>query len=176
MAQDAQGEEVAKPWLENAKVTFPALIDRHNEVGKLYGVKYVPVGILLDAKGMLARPVGSIDIGDAVLQKELNQWIATGAPPLQWKHETEGRNEPVPLTAREHQADQHLQNAIAHLDKGDRDAALQELRKGAALDPENWLIRKQGWAVEKPAAFYEGDVDYQWQKYRIESENHEGDT
>ena len=28
----------------------------------------------------------------------------------------------------------------------------------------NWLIRKQMWAIEAPEAFYDGPVDYAWQK------------
>jgi hypothetical protein len=175
IAQDAQGEELAKPWLERAKVSFPALIDRHNEIGKLYGVKYVPVGILLDADGMLARPVGTVDVGDIALREELAQWVNTGSVP-QWQQPRDGGVKGVQLTAREQEADQHLQKAISHLDRGERDAALAELQQGTALDPDNWLIRKQGWAVENPQAFYEGEVDYRWQKAQIESEEGEGNS
>ena len=35
------------------------------------------------------------------------------------------------------------------------------------LAPDNWLIRKQLWALETPDVFYEADVDYVWQKEQI---------
>ena len=42
--------------------------------------------------------------------------------------------------------------------------ALAALRKGLALDPRDYLIRKQIWCVEHPERFYEGEVDYRWQQ------------
>ena len=48
IAQDAQGAEVARPWVEKAGGTFRSLLDQENVVGKRYGLKYVPVGILRD--------------------------------------------------------------------------------------------------------------------------------
>ena len=41
--------------------------------------------------------------------------------------------------------------------------AVVEWRKGAELEPDNYIIRKQIWAVENPERFYTGDVDYDWQ-------------
>ena len=45
--------------------------------------------------------------------------------------------------------------------------ALARWRQGLQLDPDNYLIRKQIWAVENPERFYEGDVDYNWQQEQI---------
>ena len=42
--------------------------------------------------------------------------------------------------------------------------ALTRWRQGLELNPDNYLIRKQIWAVENPERFYEGDVDYKWQR------------
>ena len=42
--------------------------------------------------------------------------------------------------------------------------ALTRWRQGLELNPDNYLIRKQIWAVENPERFYEGDVDYDWQR------------
>lgn len=33
-----------------------------------------------------------------------------------------------------------------------------------------WLIRKQLWAIETPEAFYEGNVDFEWQKEQMARE------
>ncbi len=48
--------------------------------------------------------------------------------------------------------------------QGRTEAAMTEWRRALALDPGNWIIHKQIWAVEHPEAFYEGAVDYDWQK------------
>ena len=45
--------------------------------------------------------------------------------------------------------------------------ALARWRQGRQLNPSNYLIRKQIWAVEHPERFYEGDVDYTWQKEQM---------
>ena len=42
--------------------------------------------------------------------------------------------------------------------------ALEVLNQGFAKYPKNWLIRKQKWAVENPEKFYQGAVDYRWQR------------
>ena len=56
------------------------------------------------------------------------------------------------------------------LDAGKSPEALEQLREAVKLDPQNWLIRKQMWAIETPEAFYEGAVDYDWQKQQRDRE------
>ena len=150
-------------------VTFPTLIDRGNVVGKTFCMKYVPVGIVIEADGELARPVSMVDIGDSTFRTELEEWASSGRRPQVW---TEA-SEPEPSaqsTPEEQQSDACLQRAVGYLDEGKPQAALQALQEGVSLDPENRLIRKQGWAIEEPEVFYNGEVDYEWQKTRIKSE------
>ena len=42
-------------------------------------------------------------------------------------------------------------------------------RRGVALQPDNYIIRKQIWAVENPDRFYQGQVDYAWQKEQLDA-------
>jgi len=60
--------------------------------------------------------------------------------------------------------------ATIDLDLGDRVKALAELKQAWALDPENWILRKQIWAVEHPEEFYPA-IHTDWQKKRIEQED-----
>lgn len=60
--------------------------------------------------------------------------------------------------------------ATAQVAVGDKVAAAQSLRKARAVDPGNWLIRKQIWALEHPEHFYEGAVDFQWQRAQMRRE------
>ena len=36
------------------------------------------------------------------------------------------------------------------------------------LAPDNFIIRKQIWAVEHPEKFYQGEIDYDWQQEQLE--------
>jgi len=59
--------------------------------------------------------------------------------------------------------------ATIHLDRGERDEALAALKKAWAIEPDNWIIRKQIWAVEHPEQFYPA-INPQWQRERIKQE------
>ena len=57
------------------------------------------------------------------------------------------------------------------LHHGEKDAALVKWKQARDLDPENWRIRKQIWAIEHPEKFYTGDSpDYDWQQEQIRQE------
>lgn len=163
IAQDAQGAELAKPWVEKAGGAYRALLDQHNVIGKAYNVKYVPVGIFLNEDGRLARAVGSVNIGDDEFRGELTQWAAFGTIPKTWIDKNKDKK-PRALTAEEQEADARFQLAIVLLENGKREEAIAELKRAFVLDSQNWLIRKQLWAIETPEAFYDGNVDYGWQK------------
>lgn len=160
---------MARPWVEKAGGTYRALLDQYNEVGKAYGLKYVPVGIALDEEGKLARPVASVNIDDEAFRTELEAWVTSGAIPPSWQA-LAGPDRLAPLTAAEREADARLQLAIVLLERGAKEEAIAELKRAVRLDAENWLIRKQLWAVEAPEAFYGGEVDYGWQKEQMERE------
>jgi tetratricopeptide (TPR) repeat protein len=57
------------------------------------------------------------------------------------------------------------------LHRDQRENALIKLREARDLDPENWRIRKQIWAIEHPEKFYTKDSpDFGWQKEELERE------
>ena len=172
IANDAQGAKVARPWVEAAGGTYRALLDQYNTIGKAYGLKYVPVGILVDEEGRLVRSVGSVNIDQEAFRQELTDWVTSGSIPAAW---VEADRDAIPpeLTPDEREADARFQLAVVLLEKGNRDQAIRELKRAFRLDPANWLIRKQLWAIEHPEAFYEGKVDYGWQKAQIEREKAE---
>jgi len=170
IAQDAQGAQLPKPWIEQAGGTFRSLLDQKNLIGKLYNLKYVPVGILIDEQGHLARSVSSVNIDDQAFKIELEEWVTTGNTPASWQ--ANDIQEAVrSLTPEEKEADEHLNQAVLFLQQDRRQDAIEALKKGYQADPTNWLIRKQLWAIEQPTAFYSGPVDYAWQQQRIQEED-----
>ena len=104
-----------------------------------------------------------MNIHNENFRQELTEWVTTGAIPQAWS-QTDGQAAPRNLTLDESEADARFQLAIVLLEKGKRVDAITELKRAFRLDPQNWIIRKQLWAIEHPEAFYEGDVDYGWQK------------
>ena len=60
---------------------------------------------------------------------------------------------------------------VVLLDQNQKENALAKLKMARDLDPENWRIRKQIWAIEHPDKFYPPDSpDYDWQKEELERE------
>ena len=59
--------------------------------------------------------------------------------------------------------------ATIDLDMGDRERAASALRKAWAIEPNNWIIRKQIWAVEHPEQFYPA-INPNWQRQQLEKE------
>ena len=139
-------------------------MDRYNFVGKAYNLKYVPVGIAVDETGRLVRPVGNVNIQDAEFLADLKEWAETDGIAKRW------RGLPQPMNPGEKQADDHFQVAIALLQEGKKQEAMARLKEAVRLDPQNWFIRKQLWAIDAPEAFYEGEVNYDWQEARKEAE------
>ena len=73
-------------------------------------MKYVPVGIVIDADGQLARPVNMVDIGDPTFRSELEKWAATGVRPGSWDGTESAPAEQS--TPEEQQSDACLQQAV----------------------------------------------------------------
>ena len=46
----------ARPWIEAARPTYPALIDTHHVVADLYNVVNVPTIFWIDERGRIVRP------------------------------------------------------------------------------------------------------------------------
>lgn len=58
--------------------------------------------------------------------------------------------------------------------QGRKSEALRKLKQARDLDPDNWRIRKQIWAIENPDKFYDGpSPDYDWQKEELAREKRE---
>ena len=65
----------------------------------------------------------------------------------------------------EKKADDHFQVVLQEAKKQE---ALARLKEAVWLDPQNWLMRKQLWAIDA-LEVYEGEVNYDWQEARKEA-------
>lgn len=164
VAVDFQGAEVARPWVETARVTFRSLVDRQGDLLQLMGLTFVPIAAFLDSQGNLVEPPTPIEISLPQMREAIVAWV-------DGKQDRPGfvrdaRRTESTIAFLEARAFVRLAN-LAVTDGRKTDSATH-LREALRRDPENWLIRKQIWAIENPERFYQGDIDLEWQKEQIE--------
>ena len=158
----ARGADRARPYVERAGATFTTIVDESNLLGQLYGFKAIPNGFLIDERGVVRyKRLGGFDVRRPETAAIVEQW-ATG-PDL-------AGDEPpsdVPLGAEHSESNEMFREGIELYRQGRVEEAVALWRRGLAIDPRNYIIRKQIWAVEHPEKFYDGDVDYVWQKDQL---------
>ncbi|MGH2371262.1 MAG: hypothetical protein ACRDI2_24060 [Chloroflexota bacterium] len=162
VAVEVQGAEAARPWLERAGATFPTLVDAANALGEVCGYKAIPNGIVLDEGGVVRfQKLGGFSVSNAedvaAVERLLGEGGASGATPA-----------PAGLARGEARVSA-LQRGLDRLRQGDRTGAVDAWRAALAADPDNYVIRKQIWAVEHPERFYP-TIDWAWQKEQLARE------
>lgn len=60
--------------------------------------------------------------------------------------------------------------AAIHIEQGERAKGAAALKQAWALEPDNWIIRKQIWAVEHPEQFYPA-INIRWQSEQIKKQD-----
>ena len=162
IAVDAQGIDKVRVYHEKAKATFTTVVDQKNLLGQLYGFKAVPNGFLIDESGTVVyKKLGGFDIRRSETASVVENWVADNAD------STDAAASDDSLGPEHSEAVKHFQDGWEMYHQGNRDGALAEWRKGVVLEPDNWIIRKQIWAAEHPDKFYDGPVDFDWQKEQI---------
>jgi len=168
MAIDAQGPKVAKPWVEKGGVEYPVLCDEKNILLPPLGVFFVPALIWVNEKGEIVRgPEKST--GKKEQLDLVRQWIEKGDSVL-INRKDQKTAQWIPLTPNQQKA-QDLFNKGNQMIQDGKPAKLvvPVWEEAFKLDPDNWLIRKQYWALKAPDKFYNtGDTpDYKWQRKQI---------
>ncbi|MCH8063661.1 MAG: TlpA family protein disulfide reductase [Chloroflexi bacterium] len=162
VALDLQGADKARPFAEKAKATYTTVVDEENLLGQLYGFKAVPNGFLIDEQGIVQyKKLGGFDIRKGEFADIVDKWVdSPGLDESLQAAETE-------LSEGHSRAIDLFREGLKLYRQGSVDAAVVEWRRGVELEPDNWVIRKQIWAVQHPDRFYAADVDFDWQKEQI---------
>jgi hypothetical protein len=160
IAVDAQGAEVVKPWVEQAGATFTTVVDQNNALADSAGFNAIPTLLLFDAAGKLVHGPVRFEVREAGMAEAVIDW-ADG--------QGVGGALVVPRMAMANNSESARlfklgQNRLA---EGDQAGAMELWRQARDLEPNNWLIRKQIWAVENPDRFYSGPVDFAWQREQL---------
>jgi len=162
VAQDVQGLERVRPVVAESGATFPVLLDRASELGRRLGFRIVPAGFFADAEGVLRyRHANDFDIGDPRVGWNLERFLAG--------EETE------PPDEDEHMSPEALDlfaQGVGLYSAGRVSDAVVVWREALMLDPDNFVIRSQIWAVEHPERFYPA-VDRSWQELQLAKEGYD---
>ena len=161
---DAQGAEKARPYIELAQATYTNLVDQDNLLSQMFGFRAVPNGLLLDEQGSLQyRKFGGFDIRKQEYAELVEEWARDPSAATLARQETEDS-----MGGSDHQeASAHFQRGVALYRQGDVKEALGEWKRSRDLEPDNWVVRKQIWAVEHPEKFYQGEIDSPWQREQV---------
>ena len=157
-----------RPWHTAADADFVTLVDSQNIFGTRYNLKAIPYGVMIDEAGRLVKAPFNVNVKDEKTVEMLEKWLSDPGYNAALLHDMKPSSEPSAKTNAEAAA--RFQLGLVLLEDGKKAEAMTEWRKALALDPKNWIIHKQIWAVEHPDKFYEDGVDYSWQKAQLEAE------
>ncbi len=164
---DIQGAHRVRPWVEKANATYPVLVDKQARVAAAFGVDYVPFAALIDENGMVVQSAFPSNIADSRHRTAVSNWAHTGTF-VENAGESTKRNKAGGFESTD--AELYFSLAGQLLQTGETASALVQLKNALKLEPGNWVIKKQIWAIENPERFYKGNVDYKWQRTQLESE------
>jgi hypothetical protein len=162
-AEDVRGEAAVRPVVDGAGVTFPVLLDPEGRLAGVLGFRIVPSGFFVDAANILRyRHYDDFDIADARVRQNLERFLA-GLPVEAVDEEQRMVPEALELFA----------SGVAMIAEGREREAVAIWRRALRVDPENFVIRSQIWAVEHPEHFYPV-VDREWQAQQLLKEGYDG--
>jgi hypothetical protein len=148
VALDERAED-ARPYLERAAPTHPALIDREHVVAALYHLVNVPTMVWIDEGDRIVRPNDvqfGTDLFVALTRKPSAPFLAAVRA---WVRDGAGALEPE--TARAHQLLPTLEHEEARAEyavavhlhrRGRAEAAARHFARAGALAPKDWTIRR----------------------------------
>ena len=167
VALETQGAAAARPWVERANATFPVVVDQHNVLGRMLGFKAVPNGVFLNEQGVICyAKYGGFSVEQPQDREAIRQLIDGEIQ----QHPAVPDQAPYLLSSAERQrVETQFRHGAALLEQGQREAALAEWKHALELDPQNYVIRKQIWAVKYPERFYP-TIDWDWQRDQLQYE------
>jgi len=162
---DAAAPDNARRFYAEAGVSFVQGIDRADALWETLDFQVVPNGLFLDEQGIVRyAKFGGFEARQAADVAEIERLLAV--PPAAGLQAAA----PLPSAASGNtEARLWFRLGIEALEKGDKRAAAGHWRKALHLDPKNFVIRKQIWALEHPEQFYP-KINFEWQREQLAKE------
>ena len=173
------------PWIEAARPTYPALIDRDHRLAELYGIVNVPQAVWIDEAGRILRPAEPAGAYEGfrrmnrttreMPEDEARLTAQAKATYLEairdWVHNGPGSGHAIAADqARAHlpaltddivtaQALFRLGQALIR--RGEMDEGNRCIREASGLHPDSWCIWRQGAGVTEQGLAAQPDF---WQR------------
>ena len=168
MALDAGGVAAARPWVERAGVTFPTVVDAENQLALAYDFRAVPNGLVLDADRIIRyRKLGGFSCERDDDRAAVARLLRGEALPADAERATEPPDENAAL--RRELIETAWRLGLELRNRGAIEEAATAWRRALRHDPDNFVIRKQIWALLHPERFNE-PIDYAWQREQLARE------
>jgi hypothetical protein len=162
VAQDAQGAARVEPVVRERGIDFPVLLDPASTLAAALEFAIVPTGVFVDDGRIAYRHPDDFDAGDPRVRAALAAFLR-GEPIRAPEHGQ--RMRPAAL-------ERFVEGVAAH-EGGDVAGALRLWREALEIDPDNFLVRSQIWALEHPERFWPV-VDREWQEQQLIREGYDG--
>lgn len=173
------------PWIEAAKPTYPALIDRDHRLAELYGIVNVPQAVWIDEMGRIVRPAepagayegfrkmnrttrempeeaaGLTARAKTTYLEAIRDWVRNGTRSPHAFTADQARAH-VPALSDDAVAAQALfRLGQALIRRGDVDEGNRRIRDASRLHPDSWCIWRQGAGVTEQGLAAQADF---WQR------------
>ncbi len=164
IAVDHADTDAVRPYTMGCE--FATVIDAQGEMARIFGLKVVPNGVMVDEVGVVRwAKFGGFSV-DKPGDVDIAARFVTGGDPG-----------PIPEAGSAYELSAAERELVATkvrlgrmlLEAGQRDAAVAEWRGALRLDPGNFTVRKQVWSAEHPEKFYP-TIDFAWQQVQLEEE------
>jgi len=147
--------EDARPYIERASPTHPALIDSEHVVAHRYGIINISSVVWIDENGRIVRPP-LIEYGTNMFKDfhgkdagphldQVRAWVRTGALPMSREEASQSQL----LPTRDEQLARAEFGLAWHLwQRGDREAAQRHFQRAGELAPHDWTIRRGAMPIQ----------------------------
>jgi peroxiredoxin len=171
VAMDSRGTRHARHWIEQAKPSYPCLIDRNHLVSDLYHMVNVPQAVWIDEDGRIARPTevcAASSSRDTEKRRDMRalycdairDWVAKGPASAYVFSESDARSHLPAVDPAIAEAHGHFRLAERLWDRGQREEATAHFERAIELNPDSWNFFRQSKNLEHPAGSY-GDAFFE---------------
>ena len=161
---DAAAPGRARELYQKAGVTFIRGLDRADMLFETLDFEVVPNGFFVDENGIVRyAKFGGFEVRDDTDRAAIEALLSRPSAPV-------GAAKALTTTAAPSgPAGRWFRLGVQALEKGDKKTAAQHWRKALELEPANFVIRKQIWALEHPEQFYPA-INSKWQREQLAKE------
>jgi peroxiredoxin len=157
VAEDSGGEAAAGPTFDSAHVSFVTIVDPQHVISALYNFVNVPSAAWIDEEGRIVRlnegtyakkhAFGAIKYGSDEYAPAIEDWVKNGAKSKFAWSPAEVAKRIQPRTSDEGRAQALFELGVHFANQKDLKKAKQYFAEAESLDPNNWNIHRQDWAL-----------------------------